>query len=183
MSQQQDGATSHQLTLFAGDSPARTLAWLDAARDWLESGQGFGMSSVALSQSLSRDGLSSRTSLVCYPATEGEILPSSFEGWSNAGMACAGGYSTLSMPEYHSGAVVCSLSRVLENEQDWLARHPGKTGEDWQAYVRKRCLSARAARGILRRAEKRGKELPEMLREALASVLTVPDQVGGTKPR
>jgi hypothetical protein len=32
-------------------------------------------------------------------------------------------------------------------------------------------LSAKACRGILRRAEKRGKELPDMLREALTEVV------------
>jgi hypothetical protein len=50
-----------------------------------------------------------------------------------------------------NGAVVCSLSQVLE------------TGEIPQRYF----LSARACAGILRRAEKRGKELPPALRTAL----------------
>ena len=35
----------------------------------------------------------------------------------------------------------------------------------------KYCLSAKACNGILRRAEKRGKELPDMLREALEEVV------------
>lgn len=34
-------------------------------------------------------------------------------------------------------------------------------------------LSARACQGILRRAEKRGKELPTMLKEALEEVITL----------
>ena len=34
-------------------------------------------------------------------------------------------------------------------------------------------LSPRACRGILRRAEKRGKELPNMLREALEEVISL----------
>ena len=51
-------------------------------------------------------------------------------------------------------ADVSSLSEVLEmNAPD------------------KYSLSAKACRGILRRAEKRGKELPDMLREALMEVV------------
>jgi len=148
-----DGKTLNQLTLFAADSLVKTYRLPDAARDWLESDQDFGSSSIEFLTSLGRDGLSSRTSPACYPVTEAEILPSSFEGWSNSGMACAGGFLTLSMMEYHSGAAVCSLSEVLETD-----------------VPRKYYLSAKAARGILRRAEKRGKELPEMLRCALLQV-------------
>ena len=169
MSQKQDGTTSQQLTLFAAASRVRTYQLPDAARDWLESDQDYGTSSLALLESLRHDGLLSRTSPACYPATEGEILPSSFAGWSNAGMACAGGFLTLSMPEWHSGAVVCSLSDTLETPEDWLARHPNATREEWDEYIRKHSLSVKARRGILRRAEKRGKGLPEMLRQALVS--------------
>ena len=53
-----------------------------------------------------------------------------------------------------SAGGVCSLSDVLE------------TGPHLAAY----CLSAKACSGILRRAEKRGKELPPMLRTALEAV-------------
>jgi len=139
-----------QLTLFAAGSPAKTYRLPDSARDWLESDQDFGSSSIEFLTSLGRDGLSSRTSPACYPATEDGTLPSSFEGWSNSGMACAGGYLTLSTLEWPSDAAVCSLSAILETDA-----------------LHKYFLSAKAARGILRRAEKRGKELPEMLRLAL----------------
>jgi hypothetical protein len=61
---------------------------------------------------------------------------------------------TLSSSEFHSGAVACSLSDILE------------TGDVPQRFY----LSATACRGILRRAEKRGKALPLALREALLSV-------------
>ena len=63
-----------------------------------------------------------------------------------------------------------SLSEILETQEDWLRRNPGKTPQDWTNYIRKYFLSARAARGILRRAERRGKELPEMLHRALLQV-------------
>ena len=80
-------------------------------------------------------------------------MPSSFEGWRNSGMVHPGGFLTLSISEWPNGAAVCSLSEVLEMD-----------------VPRKYFLSAKAAAGILRRAEKRGKEIPEMLREALESI-------------
>ena len=51
-------------------------------------------------------------------------------------------------------AAVCSLSDILE------------TGDVPQRYY----LTARACAGILRRADKRGKELPAMLHNALSVV-------------
>ncbi|OAS92984.1 hypothetical protein A6I77_24515 [Achromobacter xylosoxidans] len=63
-------------------------------------------------------------------------------------------FLTLSSLEYPSDAVVCSLSDVLE------------TGEVPQRFF----LSATACRGILRRAAKRGKELPQPLALALKAV-------------
>ena len=142
--------TLSQLTLFVEDSRVRMYQLPDAARDWLESEAGFGSSSIAFSQNLNRDGLLSKTSPACYPATEGKTLPSSFAGWSSAGMASPGGYLTLSISDCPSAAVVCSLSEVLETD-----------------VPRRYFLSARAARGILRRAEKRGREMPTVLRAAL----------------
>ena len=150
-----DDTMQQQLTLFAVGSPVKTYQLPESARAWLESDQDFGSSSIEFLQSLSRDGLLLRTSPACYPQTEGETLPSSFEGWSNSGMACAGGFLTLSTPEWHSGAAVCSLSDILEPSEDVPPKY---------------YLSPRAARGILRRAEKRGRELPILLRTALMEI-------------
>ena len=148
-----DLETLNQLTLCAVDSRARTYQWPDAARDWLESDRDFGTSSIAFLQSVGRDGLSSKMSPACYPQTQAETLPPSFQGWSNSGMASPGGYLTLSLPEWHSDAAVCSLSDILETDVQ-----------------PKYYLSAKAARGILRRAEKRGKTLPSLLRAAHMAV-------------
>ena len=68
-------------------------------------------------------------------------------------MALPGGCLTLNISEFPSDAVACSLSEVLETDVP-------------QKYY----LSARACQGILRRAEKRGKKLPQQLYEALATV-------------
>jgi len=154
MSLQRDGETLSQLTLFAEDSPVRIYQLPESARAFLESEADFGSSSIEFLRNLGRDGLLSRTSPACYPATGGLTLPSSFGGWSNSGMACAGGYLTLGISEWPSDAAVCSLSEVLETD-----------------VPRKYFLSPKAARGILRRAEKRGRELPLPLKRALQVVV------------
>jgi hypothetical protein len=61
---------------------------------------------------------------------------------------------TLSISEYPSDGVASSLLDILE------------TGELPQRYY----LSATACRGILRRAERRGKEVPGALKSALLAV-------------
>jgi hypothetical protein len=63
-----------------------------------------------------------------------------------------GGYSTPNITESPSAAAEYSLSRILEEQ-----------------VPEKYCLSRKACEGILRRAAKRGKELPPMLKEALES--------------
>jgi len=89
----------------------------------------------------------------CRSTTDGRLEPSS-GCWSNSGMGSPTEYLTLDISEYPSDAVASSLSDILE------------TGE----LPRRYWLSATACQGILRRAEKRGKELPEALRSALLVV-------------
>ncbi len=146
----------HQLTLFAEDSPVRTCPLPASGRAWLESEADFGSSSIELLQSFARSGWLSKTSLVFYPATEDATLLSSFAGWSNAGMASPGGFSTLSISESHSAGAACSLSEVLETDAP-------------QKYF----LSPKACRGILRRAELRGRSLPAHLHQALIQVASL----------
>ena len=148
-----DDATHQQLTVFAGDFHAKTFPLPESARDWLESEAGFGSSSIAFLTSLGRDGLLSKMSPAYYPATTDETLPRSFAGWSNSSMASYGGFLTLSTSEWPNDGDVCSLSEVLETD-----------------VAPKYYLSARACRGILRRAAKRGKELPDALLQALQAV-------------
>lgn len=140
----------NQLTLFVEASHAKTSALPENGRALLESGPDFGSSLLELLRNLSRDGLLSKTCPAYYPPIEGQTLPLSFKGWSSAGMAWPGGYLTLNTSELPNAAAVCSLSQVLETDAP-------------QKYY----LSARACAGILRRAEKRGKELPMQLRRAL----------------
>ena len=69
-----------------------------------------------------------------------------------------GGFSTLNTSAWPNDAAVCSLSQVLE------------TGSIPARFF----LSPVACAGILRRAEKRGKELPEALAMALLAVAAGP---------
>ena len=78
------------------------------------------------------------------------LQKSSAFSWSNAGMGFAGVSLTANFSESPNDAAVCSLSDVLE-------RH----------VPQRFFLSARAAKGILRRAQKRGRILPTRLQKAL----------------
>jgi hypothetical protein len=68
------------------------------------------------------------------------------------------GCLTLNISEWHKDANVCLLSDILE------------TGDLPQRFF----LSATACKGILRRAEKRGKQLPKALDQALMAVAGQP---------
>lgn len=102
-----------------------------------------------------------RTSPVFCPTEGGELLPPSSQGWGNSGMGSPTEFLTLNMSEwtalpaqFPSDEGVSSLSDVLE------------TGDVLQRYF----LSQKACSGILRRAAKRGKQLPGLLRRALENV-------------
>jgi hypothetical protein len=128
--------TKQQLTLFAEVFPAKTCRFSDDVRALLESGAAYGSSLLELLTRLSQDGLLSKMSPVYYPQTTDEILPPSFNGWQNAGMAWCGGCLTLSISESPSDGVECSLSEVLETD-----------------VPRKYYLSHRAIHGVIRRSK------------------------------
>lgn len=141
--------------LFASQevSPAKTYRWLESVRVWLEQGAASGISSAELLGILNRDSLSSKTCPVYYPATPDRTSMLSLKGWKSSGIAAHGERWTLSTSTWPNAASVCSLSEVLETE-----------------VARKYFLSPKACAGILRRAERRGKELPPHLKAALVAV-------------
>ena len=97
------------------------------------------------------DGLSGKMSPVfCHRQEDGIMAPSSGR-WSSWGMGSPTESWTLNGSEWPREGAVCSLSDVLET----------------QGVQQKFYLSPKACQGILRRAEKRGKELPPLLRAAL----------------
>ncbi len=100
------------------------------------------------------DGLSGKMSPAsCHPTEEGILEPSSGR-WGTWGMGGPTGSWTHNGSEWPKDAAVCSLSQTLEQ---------GPLPPRFY-------LSQKACAGILRRAEKRGKELPPMLEQALKAV-------------
>ena len=106
--------------------------------------------------------LSGKMSPVSSHQTEEGILEPSSGRWGTWGMTSPTGFLTLNGSEHnsfqtpsHSVDGVCSLSDVLERE----------------VVPPRYFLSPKACAGILRRAEKRGKALPEMLHRALLAVV------------
>ena len=107
-------------------------------------------------------GFSSRTFPVSSLAKAVGTSESCLERWPTSGTAWPGGFSTAVTSECRSGEDGCSslepaLTEILEPPQSVPARYS---------------LSARAARGILRRADKRGRTLPAHLWAALQAVAT-----------
>src|SRR3990167_9131385 len=94
-----------------------------------------------------------------YSLVDGEVMKTLVSGprstpFGNVGVLKSDGrLSTAVGTEYRSGAVASSLSEILEEN-----------------VPRKYWLSPTSCRGILLRAEKRGKKLPEHLARALRAV-------------
>lgn len=100
------------------------------------------------------DGLCGKTSKGFCQLTKDGLLKRSSGRWRKSGMGSPTGFLTLNSMPWHNGGSVSSLSDILE------------TGD----HLRRYCLSAKACAGILRRAEKRGKKLPESLEAVLMAV-------------
>ena len=144
-----------QLSMFSSEElPASHFQSQDSERDWMTRVATSCLPTLPLLNAIGPSGWYGRTCPASYPATEDEILPHYFEGWQNSGMGGRTECLTLNTSEWPSDAVVCSLSDTLE------------TGIVPQRYY----LSATACQGILRRADKRGKELPPALQAALQQV-------------
>ena len=144
-----------QLSMFSSEElPASPSALQDLEKDWQIRVATSCLRTLQLLQNIGPAGWFGRTSPASFPVTEDEILPHCFEGWQNSGMGSPTEFLTLSTLEFPSGAVACSLSDILE------------AGNVPQRFF----LSATACKGILRRAEKRGKDLPIQLHQALQAV-------------
>lgn len=147
------GQTSSQMSLLE-ELPASHSQSQDSEKEWPIPAADWPLSILQSLNDLAPTGWYGKTSPESCQKTKGGTLVPSSGVWSNSGMASPTECLTLSTAEYHSGAVVCSLSDILE------------TGDVLQKYY----LSPKACAGILRRAEKRGKELPTMLHRALEQV-------------
>ena len=138
------------------DFLAKICPSLVSEQDWQENGVDFFGKSAELLTKQDRKRLSSKTFLASFPPIMEETWPSSLKRWSSAGIAWHGGCLTLNTSEFPSDAKESSLSQVLEKEGDHLKKYS---------------ISAKAAQGILRRANRRDKTLPEKLQKALESVV------------
>jgi len=155
-----------QLSMFSSEEPhANPSQSLDSERDWLIRVATSCLPTLRLLTAIGPSGWFGKTSPVYCHQTEDGILEPSSEGWGNSGMGSPTEFWTLSTSEwtpipelFPSDDGVCSLSDILE------------TGILPQRYF----LSAKACAGILRRAEKRGKNLPEALERALQAAAGSP---------
>ena len=132
-------------------SPSQSLA---LEKDWMTRVATSCLGSVRLLNDYAPHGWYGRTSPASCQLTEEGILEPSSGCWQSSGMGSPTEFLTLSSSAWPKDASVCLLSDTLV------------TGDLPQRYF----LSATACRGILRRAEKRKKTLPERLRLALAAV-------------
>lgn len=157
-------------TWSSEDHPAKTSPWLDTVLDWVENAVDCSTNNAESLMSSLPDGFAGRTSLALSPQTVAKTSQQSFmdspdidqqyrnEGGRPEGSASdldesqSGVALTLRTSESHSDAVASSLSQVLEPWRDELLGF---------------CLSQKAASGILRRAESRGRRLPPRLEDAL----------------
>jgi hypothetical protein len=141
-------------TCLLEEPPAKPFPLQETEQDWMTLVATSQWNTSDLLSAFSRDGLSGKTSQAfCQSTQEGRLEPSSGR-WANSGMGSPTEFLTLKTSESHSAAVACSLSDVLE------------TGDVPQRLY----LSAKACAGILRRAEKRGRQLPHLLQTALERV-------------
>lgn len=142
--------TPHQLTLFAVDSRAKITASQESAAAWLETVAHSGGKCNGSLLSAAPHGLSERMYLASSVPTGDETSEPSSTVSFKSGMASAGLYWTANTSEWRNDGDACSLSDILEECPD-----------------PKYSLSPKACSGILRRAEKRGKQLPKALLKAL----------------
>ena len=143
-----------QSTFLLEEPPAKASQSLDFAKAWMTHGEISCSPILPLLHNISPSGWFGRTSPASCLATEDGILEPSLGRWQNSGMGSPTECLTLNTSEWPSDAAVCSLSDTLE------------TGSVPQRFY----LSAKACKGILRRADKRGKKLPEQLQHALETV-------------
>jgi len=143
-----------QLSFLSAAPPAKTFPSRAFERELLASVAISPLSFYGWLRERSPVGSFGRMSPVsCLQTEDGRLEPSS-EGWQNSGMGSPTGFLTLSTSAWPSDGRACSLSDILE------------IGDVPPRFF----LSAKACKGILRRAGNRGKELPEQLAHALASV-------------
>jgi hypothetical protein len=139
------------LTFSWGEPHANPSVSPDSEKDCPTNGETSRWSILDWLRALAPGGSFGKTSPASCPLEKDGILVPSSGRWLNSGMGSPTECLTLNISEWPSDAVVCSLSDILE------------TGDLPQRFF----LSAKACTGILRRVERRGRQLPYALRCAL----------------
>ena len=137
------------------DSPAKTSPSPASGQVSEEREAVSGLISQPWWNSVDPNGLSSRMWPDFSLPTEGQTWPSSSGSFPASGMAWRGECLILDTLESPNDAVASTLSDILET-----------------SVPQRFFLSTRAATGILRRAERRGRTLPTALQQALEAVAT-----------
>ena len=161
-----------QLT-FLSEEALASLSPLQGAERVLKENRGSCSSTFELfatsceHQEGSRRGTSSgRTSRDAFRATRGETSDAYSTSWKTAGCSWRGERWTRNLPEYLTGQRVDSEGRYRN------AAGASSLSEVLEAQApQKYSLSAKACEGIIRRAERRGKPLPSILKAALEWVV------------
>ena len=141
----------NQLTFWSEELPANHLALQDCVKDLTTQEATSLLPMWEFLTNLDPSGAFGKMCQVSSVLGGGEILAVSSVRWGKSGMGGPIGCLTLNTLEYPKDADECLLSDVLE------------IGSLPQKYY----LTPIACQGILRRAEKRGKELPTLLLTAL----------------
>jgi hypothetical protein len=142
-----------QLTFLSEELPASPSQSRDSEKVWMTRVATSCLGSAPLLNDAAPHGWFGRTSPASCRLTEEGILAPFSECWQSSGMGSPTAFLTLNTSAWPKDASVCLLSDILE------------TGDLPLRFF----LSAKACQGILRRAEKSGKKLPERLRLALVA--------------
>lgn len=152
------------LTSLSGGRPVKTSQSQENEKRGNE--QTLRMNLSAFVEQYDLNGSSGKTSPEFFLWAQEEHFIESCGSFPNAGMGGHTGFLTLSTGESHSGEEESFLSDILEEIQDVPEKY---------------YLSKRACEGILRRAEKRGKALPRVLKDSLTSVISRLEPIVGGK--
>ena len=141
--------------LLQEDFPAKTSQSLVKGLVLLAQEAGFFGRLQELWKKRKHNGSSSKTSLVSYPLTKEKTLELFSGKWPTSGILLPGALLMLNTLEYPSeGAESLSLGNVLETQAQ-----------------PKYYLTHKAAEGVLRRSNRKGKTLPDLLQKAFEDVV------------
>jgi hypothetical protein len=153
----------NQSSFLLEEPPVNPSQSQDSEADWMMTVVTWPSNFCALLTEHGPVGWFGRTSPAsCRQMEDGTLVPLS-GAWSNSGMVSHTESLTLNTLEWPSAADVCLLSDTLETGDVPQRFFLSKTGDVPQRFF----LSNTACRGVLRRAEKRKKNLPPQLLRAL----------------